>query len=441
MILMRVMMSIIIIIVSLSLIRDTSQSAVSQSRGERISPASWSDNDLRSFLPSHPSSQTLESRLLTSSDPIELIIRKGDTLTQLLTNNQVPFHEALAIAHSIEHIYDLRNLQVGQYLWLWIVQQDSESTLSRLILEYDPFHLLIVTPDPGAEDRFITHLKQKVIDTQIVSKEIIIQTTFYQDAKKANLPSAIISNLLTLFENQIDFSRGVRVKDRFNILYKVFTTKEGRSPTFSNILRADAILKRQRIIAYQFQINMKNAGYYSPAGENLNTITIQRPIADAYIISSGYGMRTLFGITRMHRGIDFAAPTGTKVYAASDGIVSSLRHSSSYGLYLRIQHNQTWATAYAHLDRFAQGLKQGQHVRQGQVIGYVGSTGISTGPHLHFEVLQNNTQVNPLPLLGQTVAPTRLSGALLADFQKQMRDIDRLASQAVRITHNADSVP
>ena len=454
MILMRVMMSTVIIIVTLSLIRDNSQSAltydtsfVSQSRGEEISPASWSDNVPLSFLPSHLSSQTLESRPmlssdpieLPSSDPIELIVKEGDTLIKLLTNHQVPSHETLAIAQAIEHIYNLRNLQVNKYLWLWIDQQDNESTLSRLILEYDHFHILIVTPDPDAEGGFIVHLKQKVIDTQIVSKEIIIQTTFYQDAMKANVPLAIISNLITIFEHQIDFSRDIRVRDRFKILYKVFTTQDSRPPTFSNIMRAAALLQRRRIIAYQFRLNMKEVGYYSPAGENLRRMMILTPVEGAYI-SSGYGMRTLFGIRRMHRGIDFAAPIGTKIYAASEGIVTHLRRSSSYGLYLRIQHNQTWATAYAHMSRFAQGLEQGQYVRQGQVIGYIGSTGISTGPHLHFEVLQNNTQVNPLPFLGHTVNHT-LSGALLADFQKQVREIDNLASQAVRIAQNADSVP
>ena len=148
---------------------------------------------------------------------------------------------------------------------------------------------------------------------------------------------------------------------------------------------------------YRFIPDSGFADYFNDKGESVRKALLRTPV-DGARITSGFGRRTLFGYTRMHKGVDFGVPSGTPIMAAGDGVIETIGSNGAFGNYIRIRHNSTYKTAYAHMRRFASGLSRGSRVRQGETIGFVGSTGRSTGPHLHYEVLVNNEQINPLDI-------------------------------------------
>jgi len=184
-------------------------------------------------------------------------------------------------------------------------------------------------------------------------------------------------------------------------------------------------LRDHRIEVYRFTPSDGRTDYFKPNGESIRRALLRTPI-DGARISSGFGMRKhpILGYSRMHKGIDFAAPTGTPIFAAGDGVITQIGRNGGYGNYIRIRHNSRYSTAYAHISRFAKGIRKGSRVRQGQVIAYVGSTGRSTGPHLHYEVLVEGKQTNPRSIklpTGQI-----LEGEDLKAFQAAKTEIDRL---------------
>jgi murein DD-endopeptidase MepM/ murein hydrolase activator NlpD len=188
--------------------------------------------------------------------------------------------------------------------------------------------------------------------------------------------------------------------------------------------------------AFRFERD-DEAAFFTREGESLRKFLLRTPVSGARM-SSGYGMRRhpILGYTRMHRGVDFAAPTGTPIYAAGDGRLARVGRYGGYGNYVRIEHGDGYATAYAHLSRFADGMRSGRRVEQGEVIGYVGSTGRSTGPHLHFEVLKHGRQVDPLRV-AQPPAEN-LRGAALAAFRREIRAVETRLAELGGRTVTAD---
>jgi murein DD-endopeptidase MepM/ murein hydrolase activator NlpD len=207
-------------------------------------------------------------------------------------------------------------------------------------------------------------------------------------------------------------------------LYQRLTDDDGSFVRLGDILYASLTLSGQRRQVYRFRGADGTADYYDAKGENIRKVLLRTPL-DAVKVSSSFGsrMHPILGYTRKHRGVDFAAPAGTPVFAAGAGTIVSRGPHAGYGNYIRIHHDKQYDTAYGHLQSFAKGLKVGDKVRQGQVIGYVGSTGLATGPHLHYELMANNQQVNPL---GVKFAGGRsLTIRELRDFVAARANIDR----------------
>jgi murein DD-endopeptidase MepM/ murein hydrolase activator NlpD len=202
------------------------------------------------------------------------------------------------------------------------------------------------------------------------------------------------------------------------------------------VLFASLKLRGRQVHAYRYEHADGTTGYYDIDGRSLRKWLMRTPI-DGARLSSGFGPRRhpILGYNRMHRGVDFAAPTGTPIYAAGDGVLTKAGRKGSYGNYIQIRHNDEFSTAYAHMSRFADGIKKGARVRQGQIIAYVGSTGRSTGPHLHYEVLQNGQQINPMSIKPQNAA--RLAGTDLERFRRQIEIIDAQRPTTAPVTRLA----
>jgi murein DD-endopeptidase MepM/ murein hydrolase activator NlpD len=250
----------------------------------------------------------------------------------------------------------------------------------------------------------------------------VVDTSLYQTARRHAVPDEALVNLANIFSWDIDFQRDVHPGDSFELVYERVESPDGEVRG-GEVLFASLDLRGRRLQAYRFEHADGSHGYYDADGRSLRKWLMRTPI-DGARLSSGFGPRRhpILGYNRMHRGVDFAAPTGTPIYAAGDGVLTYAGRKGAYGNYIQIRHNDEFSTAYAHMSRFADGVKKGSRVRQGQVIAYVGSTGRSTGPHLHYEVLQNGNQINPMSIKPQTA--NRLVGAELERFRRQIEVIE-----------------
>ena len=239
---------------------------------------------------------------------------------------------------------------------------------------------------------------QKIVLTklkkEIVYKENTIFQSLYKSAISKKIPANIITEFAKVYGFQVDFQRDIKKKDKFQIMYEIFTDEKKRLIESGNILYANLIMSGENNSLYYF--DEKGAeGHYDKNGKSVKKALMKTPINGARL-SSPYGMRKhpIDGFNKMHQGTDFAAPIGTPIMASGSGIIRKAGWCGGGGNCIVIKHNSTYKTIYAHLSKFAKGIRSGVRVNQGQIIGYVGSTGKSTGPHLHYEVLINGKRVN-----------------------------------------------
>lgn len=247
-------------------------------------------------------------------------------------------------------------------------------------------------------DQFKLDKKYKTILRVPVFKKGTINHSLFYDAKKEGIPAPIVLQSLKKLGHNVDLS-DLKKNDLFEYSYYEYYIKDNMQLIgVSHLHYASLTTKgKKKEIFYITEKSSGDGEWYNEEGVS-NKFFLMRTPVDGARISSRYGSRhhPVLKYTKMHRGVDFAAPTGTPIYAAGDGVINKLYRSSSYGKYIKIQHNKTYETAYAHMSRFKSGLRVGSKVKQGQIIGYVGSTGRSTGPHLHYEVIKNGRQINPL---------------------------------------------
>jgi murein DD-endopeptidase MepM/ murein hydrolase activator NlpD len=252
--------------------------------------------------------------------------------------------------------------------------------------------------------------------------------SLYQSAAAAGADSAVTAKIVKLFGHKLDFSRDIKAGDKFRLVFERTSTESGRVIDTGELLFAEVEAKGGATRFYRFQApGMTEAQYFDETGKNIRGFLLRTPL-DGARVTSGFGARLhpILGYTRMHSGIDFGASTGTPVYAAGDGVVKEAKWAGGYGRWLKIQHNGQFATGYAHLSGWA--VKPGQKVRQGQVVAYVGSTGRSTGPHLHYEVFLNGQKVNPKG--AKIPQGTILAGRDLNAFKAEKGRIDGLLAKA-----------
>ncbi len=350
------------------------------------------------------------------SRPVKRVeVASGDTLLRLLTRAGITDAEAHAVVDGLRDVYDPRRLRPGQRLEI----ETDAAARSLVRLAFAPTAREEIELVRDGSGLYAAARSARPTTTQPAYATAVVQTSLHAAGRGEDVPADVLADLVKLFSWDVDFQRETRPGDRLAVLYEELRLDDGALLEGGDILYARLEVGGRTLEAFRFERDGL-VEHFDRDGRSLRKFLLRTPVA-AGRVSSGYGMRRhpILGYNRMHRGVDFAAPTGTPIIAAGSGRVVRAGRLGGYGNYIRIQHGSGYATAYAHLSRFADGLKAGSRVRQGDVIGYVGSTGRSTGPHLHFEVLRDGRQVNPLEV-AQPPAE-RLDGAKLEAFQAVVR--------------------
>ena len=319
-------------------------------------------------------------------------ISSGETFDKILNNYSIPSNEILDIKKSLSSDYNLSNLKSNLDIKFTIDQSNNKKITSFLFpVSRTEKILLTRNIDTGKFDKkkIITNLNKKII-----FKEGKILQSLYKTAIDLNVQPNIIIEFARIYGFQVDFQRDIRKNDNFQIMYEVFEDDNGKVFETGNIIFADLKLSGVNNSLYYFD-KKGNEGHYDQNGKSVEKALMKTPINGARL-SSAFGMRKhpIDGYNKMHRGTDFAAPMGTPIMASGSGVVTRARWCGGGGNCVKIKHNSTYETIYAHMKNFARGIKEGVRVKQGQIIGYVGSTGKSTGPHLHYEVIENGKKIN-----------------------------------------------
>jgi murein DD-endopeptidase MepM/ murein hydrolase activator NlpD len=260
-------------------------------------------------------------------------------------------------------------------------------------------------------------------ETRTLRAEFEINSSLYLAAEQHGIPFDMLLPLINTYAYDVDFQRDIRAGDYFEIMYDTKIDDDGEVVCSGITSFAALTTQGRRLTLYRYQDSQGTVDYFDEKGRSLKKNLMVTPV-DGARISSRYGKRRhpILGYSRMHKGLDFAAPSGTPIKAAGDGVVESAAYSRSYGNNVRLRHSNSYQTRYGHMRRFARGIRAGVRVKQGQIIGYVGSTGMSTGPHLHYEVLHHGRHLNPSSIKAK---PSRiLEGSELARFNETRASLD-----------------
>jgi murein DD-endopeptidase MepM/ murein hydrolase activator NlpD len=349
-------------------------------------------------------------------------VARGDTLMKLLVNGEVSRAQAHAVVTALKPVYDLRRMAIGQSFTLLLAPGSAGPASAAgkpggglLSLSFRPSVDQDIVVRREGEAGFRAEIIERPLERRDTHAEGRITTSLYDSAIAANLPIDVLMRLIQVFSFDVDFQREVQPGDGFEVLYDAYRDELGAPARTGDILWASMTLSGKKLEYARFQPKSGFADYYDRKGQSVKKTLMRTPINGARL-SSRFGKRRhpVLGYTKVHRGVDFAAPKGVPIMAAGDGVIESIGRNGAYGKYIRIRHNSTYKTAYAHMSAYGRGLKKGARVRQGSTIGYVGSTGRSTGPHLHYEVLKNGRQTNPMSV--RLPAGDKLKGKTLKTF-------------------------
>ncbi len=358
-----------------------------------------------------------------------LTLGNGETLADILRRAGVANGDAHTAIKAFAKQYNPRRLRRGQKIKINFYPHalediEGEATPGVFIgFRHDPNLRQEIHVRSDGWQRFAATNIEKQLLRQPVRAEGRIENSLYVAGKKARLPADTLAELVRAYSWDVDFQRGIRRGDTFRVMYEQVTNPEGRLVSGDTILHAVLTLSGKEREIYRFTTKDKLTSYYGGDGNSAQKALMRTPI-DGARLSSTFGRRRhpVLGYTKMHKGVDFAAPPGTPIYAAGAGFVTYAGRNGSFGNYVRIRHNDSYKTAYAHMKGIGRGIRVGSRVKQGQVIGYVGTTGRSTGPHLHYEILRHGAQVNPLKI--SMPSGRKLAGRELARFKKYRATLD-----------------
>jgi len=318
-------------------------------------------------------------------------IKSGETFDKILDSYSINKDEISAIKQSLSKKVNINKLNTNQKIH--IILDKTNNKIKEFVFQISNTEKIYLTKN--SEDlEFDEKILSVKLDKKIIYKENIILQSLYKAATDQNIPPNTIIEFARIYGFQVDFQRDIRKEDKFQIMYEVFIDENKKIIETGEILFANLKLSGQNNSLYYFdKENLE--GHYDKNGKSVQKALMKSPINGARL-SSSFGMRKhpIDGYNKMHRGTDFAAPKGTPIMASGNGIVKKAGWCGGGGNCVKIRHNSTYETVYAHMSKFARGIKNGVRVKQGQTIGYVGSTGKSTGPHLHYEVIVNGKKVN-----------------------------------------------
>ena len=354
-------------------------------------------------------------------------ISSGETFDKILNNYSIPNEEINQIKKKLNSDYNINNLQPNLEIKITIDQSNNKKITSFLfpVSRTEKIQLTRNLDNNLFEKKtIITNLNKKII-----FKEGKITQSLYKTAIDLNVQPNVIIEFARIYGFQVDFQRDIRKNDNFQIMYEVFEDDDGKIFETGNIIFADLKLSGKNNALYYFE-KKGSEGHYDENGKSVEKALMKTPINGARL-SSAFGMRKhpIDGFNKMHRGTDFAAPMGTPIMASGSGLITRARWCGGGGNCIKIKHNSTYETIYAHMKNFARGIKEGIRVKQGQIIGYVGSTGKSTGPHLHYEVVVNGKKVNSQKL--KLPSGKTLKGKEREIFEVEKIKLDVLKSELI----------
>ena len=364
-----------------------------------------------------------------------LTLSAGDTLAKILRKANFTNQDVASVSQALSRHLNLRRLQIGTQFTAGLDDQDKAVALKVSLpagrqntpktghLFVDHYVLRDITDQ--ADNNWHAIKAVRPVDQIAVHAGNQIDLSLYEAARQVNIPLEAFDKFVRVMSFSVDFQRDIQPGDQFELVYENAVDRlTGDVLTSGKLYYAGIILSGKRFGFYRFTHPDGRVGWYDRNGESAVRTLMRTPVNGARL-SSRYGMRRhpVTGFNAMHRGIDFAVPTGTPILAAGSGHIEMAGWNGSYGKYVRIRHNSTYKTAYAHLSRVAPGLRRGSAIQQGEVIGYVGSTGRSTGPHLHYEIMVNNRQVNPLTV--QLPAGDGVPDELMDRFEAEVAAIEQ----------------
>ena len=356
-------------------------------------------------------------------------VGSGDTLSDVLVRSGVEASDAVQAIEALRSVFNPRQLKAGQKVTVTFDKPPhgfGVGDFAKVSLNADPIRIVAAArTDTGG---FAGMETKRQVSRQVAHYSGTIKSSLFESAQAAGVPVPVIVSMIRALSYDVDFQRDIQGGDAFDLMFEGFYDTKGKLVRHGDILFVGMTLSGTELALYRYEDSTGFADFYNGKGESAKKALLRTPV-DGARISSGFGLRRhpILGFTKMHKGIDFAVPTGTPIMVAGDGVVEKAGFNGAYGNYVRVRHSSGYSTAYAHMSRITSGLRAGKRVNQGQIIGYVGTTGRSTGPHLHYEVLQAGKQINPMSIKIPT--GTKLAGRELDRFKGAKREVETLLSR------------
>tara|TARA_B100000989_G_scaffold286058_1_gene254341 strand:- start:4648 stop:5937 length:1290 start_codon:yes stop_codon:yes gene_type:complete len=349
---------------------------------------------------------------------IDYISKSGDTYQSIITSLKINQNEKKEILNAISGEKSLKILRTNKK-FLFKFDNLLNDKITEFQIETDKKNIILFNRSK-LDNKFFSKKVTKNFTRKTVYKETVIQDSLYSSAINLGIKPNVIVEFARLYGFQVDFQRDVWKNDSFQIIYEEFTDENNKIVDTGDIIFANLNLQNNDLQLYRYEYERNKVDFFDENGQSIKKTLMKTPINGARL-SSSYGKRKhpILGYTKMHTGTDFAAPTGTPIMASGDGKVTKAGWCGGGGNCVKIKHNSKYQTVYAHMSKFGRGIKKGVRVKQGQIIGYVGSTGMSTGPHLHYEVIENGKKVNSQKL-------KLPSGKILKGNERKMFEIDKI---------------
>ena len=353
----------------------------------------------------------VSKKIITDEDPIHIeekleidftlvqkyYLQEGETFTGALKQADLQDDEINDVVNIISKKIDLRKLKVGTLIETYTKSINDKKIINEIIIYPDIEKKIYVKK---VNNKFVAGEDKKKLFSKLKLYEVEIHNSIYESLKKIDTPDEIIMEFVQLYSFDIDFQRDIRKGNKIKIFFEIYTDSQNNYIKSGKIYFSEIVLNDESYELYRFQSEGDEfVEYFNSDGKSATKALMKTPINGARL-SSGFGMRKhpILGYNKKHQGVDFAAPTGTPIMAAGTGHIEFVGNNGGAGKYIRIKHLNGYKTSYSHLSKYASGIQKNIKVRQGQVIGYVGNTGLSTGPHLHYEVIFNGKRINPMKM-------------------------------------------
>jgi len=371
---------------------------------------------------------SLTSELKPRYITIDYKIQNGDTYKHILDTINIPNIEKKIVLDNLKKVKEIRSLKVNQKIFFKI-DRKNKAKIIEFKVEIDKKKYAFFKRDENTAN-FNSSIIEKNLTKVLIFKEGIIENSLYNTALNLGIKPNTIIEFARLYGFQVDFQRDIWKGDSFQIIYEQFENDDGSLIESGDIIFSNLNTQGEDLNLYKFELKKKEVDYFDENGKSMRKTLMKTPINGARL-SSSYGKRKhpILGYTKMHLGTDFAAPTGTPIMASGDGVVTRAKWCGGGGNCVKIKHNSVYQTVYAHMSKFGRGIKKGVRVKQGQIIGYVGSTGLSTGPHLHYEVIENGKKINSQKL--KLPSGKTLKGKERKNFEVNKIKIDVLKSELI----------